>query len=107
MQKWEYLLVIRYRSIEKEYKRIGSEYKSVKPGSWKIMIKRPDQEDEFTDGSFTKVMNELGEEGWELVSSTAVSNEFDLGLGGTSLLNYENRAGFTNSMYLIFKHPKA
>lgn len=107
MQKWEYLLLIRYRSIEKEYQRFGSDYKSTKPGSWKLVIKLPDKENEFSDGSFTKMMNKLGDEGWELVSSTAISNEFDVGVGPGNLIPPDNKAGFTNEIYLIFKRPKA
>lgn len=107
MQKWEYLLLIRYRSIEKENKRFGSDYKSVRRGSWKLLIKRPDKENEYTEGSFTETMNKLGEEGWELVSSTAVSSEFDFSTVLSRVFPSNNVAGFTNDMYLIFKRPKA
>ena len=53
------------------------------------------------------MMNKLGDEGWELVSSTAISNEFDVGVGPGNLIPPDNKAGFTNEIYLIFKRPKA
>jgi hypothetical protein len=52
--------------------------------------------------SVSKKMKELGEEGWELVSVTAISNNS----GGSGTSGYADLAGFTSQLNYWFKRSK-
>lgn len=49
-----------------------------------------------------KKAKELGEQGWELISATAVSNN----AGGSGNAGYNDLAGFTSQIIYWFKRPK-
>jgi hypothetical protein len=84
VQKWEYRVESRARAWGKASKDV-SYYKGT---DW-----------EPTWDSFAKLLDELGDDGWELISVTPLSGY--LGVGELS-----DYAGFTSQEKWVFKRPK-
>jgi len=94
MQKWEYLLLVRQRSFE-----IVKGKPWYYAGGWvnDIGDKRYDD--------IGKLLETLGNEGWELVSVSPRSSY----AGGTTVQvnQTDDYAGFTDTELWVFKRPKA
>ena len=107
MQKWEYKLVFRCR----EWAELRKNLLPLWAGDWKTVM----EDDTAKEIDIIAYMNELGEQGWELVSIVAESGIH----GGASTIHGSTTpilgeirglstdyAGFVNEEKLIFKRPK-
>src|SRR5262245_12127920 len=87
-QIWEYKILRTYRETGKSWSHRFEDDKEIQVNSLSVRIK------------------ELGEQGWELVSVTAVSDAFHDGWEGynsegVKLMTTPSYAGFTNQIYYV------
>ena len=115
MQKWEYLLVFRRRGL------LGVEKdQSVhRPQDWINDVWSSKGEEEWKGDRFFDLLNRLGDQGWELVSVStlsdwaggvnsiagAMSSFGGTGVGQTQGITVD-LAGFSTAEKWVFKRPK-
>jgi len=104
MQKWEYMSIIKSRSY---HERKGYYFQAVTDWSYNIYGRGVKEVREWKGSNICSLLCELGDQGWELVTSSPRSDflgaAYSCG-GATSVtLDY---AGFTSSLEYMLKRPK-
>lgn len=95
MQKWEYKSVARSRLWEA--KRRGEDYH--KPSDWGHLFE--DKKELSASVTLETRLEELGEQGWELVAVVPYSSVLGAGEG----LQTRDYAGYTTTERWVFKRP--
>ena len=90
MQRWEYKTILRSRGWGKD----DRDAQWLAGTEWNVNI--------------DKSLEELGNDGWELVSVTPRSSYLGGHHEGSSFVNYsDDYAGFTSNELWVFKRPKS
>ena len=112
MQKWEYLFVYKTRGWQDSPP--GKVWHQ--SGPWENFVWSTKEKGKKWDGEFNVLLNQLGEEGWELVSvsprsetlgaAAAIHGGFLAGSGEINGMSLD-MAGFTDGEVWVFKRPKS
>jgi hypothetical protein len=106
MQKWEYCYIIKARKWKERQK--GNQYHE--SDKWVNYLNSQDGQSRILEDDFTVYTNELGEQGWELVSVSPRSSY----LGGYLYTHHvaapdtesSDYAGYTDTEIWVFKRSK-
>jgi hypothetical protein len=100
MQKWEYIYILRTRRI-----KVNKALESSRLSKWEDHLICSDGSNKtLPEDGLIDSMNELGYEGWELVTSIGTSSEYSLNYSAP--FSNQNTAGLTTEERYVFKRPK-